>query len=151
MPTYQYQDREGAVLCAKGEYIFGVEKAELHSKDGNESIKLEIRIITKENNGPMVFKYLGFVEKAQWTIDVFLKSIQKQPAKGTNLEITNDWLTANVRAALGWCVVGQEEYPKGSGKMQNNIVSFLKPGDAKHPCPYVAMNMKKPTDESADY
>lgn len=155
MPQMTYQDREGgAKPVPAGHYIVGVEAAKLGiaKSSGNEQIALEARILYP-TEGPICYAYLGFAEKQQWVIDVFLKSIQRNPAKGVVLDITDDWLQKNVVGALGWVEIGleEQEYPAGSGKKQrrNQIDRWITTRDAKHADPYTVFSETAPKDDGS--
>lgn len=139
MAKFQYGDRpQPQFFVPKGQYILGIEKGtEELSKKGNEQIKLECRIFTKQPDGkfapgPMCFEYLTFDDKMLWKIDTFLKSVQKAPAKGVELEMNQAWIDSQLVSALGWADLTVEEY---QGRSSNKIAAWLQVG-LKTPNPY---------------
>lgn len=148
MRTYEFQDREGVKIVKPGDYILGVEVAKMGiaKKSGNEQIEVHARILTNENDGGLVYFYAGFGEKEQWKIDVLLKALQRAPKKGENLDISDAWLESNIRGALGWATIGQEEYPAGSGKIKNTIVRWITTRSATHIDPYKIYDAPAPAD-----
>jgi hypothetical protein len=133
MAKVTYQDRESTFKppVKPGDYVLGVEKAEIviSKSSGDEQVKLELRVLTQENGqtvqGPLVFDYLQFSDKAVWKVDVFLKSIKRQPTKGTEIDITDEWLKMNVVGALGWATLGMKEF---NGKPSNELVRWISSG-----------------------
>jgi len=125
MASYVYGDRKAPELfVAESDYVFGVESAEIKlSKAGNEQIELKLRILLDGGKeGPLVYDYLGFDEKFAWKIDVFLKAIQKAPAKGAQVEIDNAWLDQNVKTALGWARFTVDEF---KGRKNNKVAHYI--------------------------
>ena len=151
MPQVTYQDREGnAPPVPAGDYIVGIESAKLgiSKSSGNEQIAVEARVLMKEGSGPLVYAYLGFSEKQQWVIDVFLKSVQRAPAKGVTLDISDDWLQQNIVGALGWVSIGLEDDDYNGKKRQRNTINrWITTRDAKHPDPYPMYSESAPKDD----
>lgn len=130
----RYEDRESTFKppVKPGDYCLGVEKAELcyAKSSGDEQVKLELRVLMKDETGatvtgPMVYDYLQFGEKTVWKFDVFMKAIKRQPEKGTEIDVTNDWLKSNVVGGVGWATLGIEEF---NGKESNKIVRWISGG-----------------------
>mgnify|MGYP001585025343 FL=1 len=130
MPRYTFQDSKGfSGPVAAGDYVIGIEAASigLSKSTGNEQIMLEWRVLHPvSGKGPIVYDYLQFSEKMQWKLDTWLKSIDRAPAKGTEIDIDAAFLEGVINL-VAWAELSVEEY---NGKRSNKIARYLT-GDGK--------------------
>lgn len=130
MAKFTYQDREQkAFFVPEADYILGVKSAvlALSKSSGNEQIEVQLEVVhgpklTSDQKGVVVYDYLIFGEKTDWKIDLFLKAAKRQPKKGDELDITDEWLSKHVVGALLWAHLVVEEY---QGKKRSKIGQYL--------------------------
>lgn len=102
-----------------GEYKLRViEAKEDTSTNGNDMIKLKLRIIKDDDSeGPALFDYLVLGENSQWKIDQFLSACGEHPGEGEDVDL-------DVDAMIGWectAILIVEEY---KGKKSNKVESY---------------------------
>ena len=121
-PNYQFQDRSGKQLLPAAEYVvvvtgveFGISKGA--KTNGCETMTL---IMQDEVNGVELRDTFIFHPSTEWKVDVMLKAIGKAPAKGQQVEFTENLLIGS----RAWVAVSVEEYDRkdGSGKGKTNRI-----------------------------
>lgn len=128
MPTYTAGKPQSAKVYFVKPDIYEVEivkATEKISSRGNEMIKLEVKVLLKEGDGPIIWEYLTFVPAAAPIIDCFLASIGKATVEGEDVEIhAEDLIGEKAVAYIG------EDYNSDSEYKNNKVVRWLH-GDEK--------------------
>jgi len=103
-----------------GEYKLRViEATQDTSKTGNDMIKLKLRVVKKDGtDGPALFDYLVFTEKAFYKVDQFLKACDKHPGEGEQSELDADEM-------IGWECEASLKIETYNGKESNKIEAYL--------------------------
>jgi hypothetical protein len=129
MPNYKYGDSDNVLLFVElGDYVVEINDVAFGlSKQGNDKIDLKLKV---EKTGTTVYDVLTFSEKAFWRIDTCLKSCGVKIAKGEDAEFNKERLKEGQRyikliGLRGWVTLGVEEYPVGSGKKKNKVLTWL--------------------------
>ena len=96
-----------------------IEAEEDTSKGGNDMVKLKLRVVKDDGkDGPALFDYLVFTESSFWKIDAFLKSADKHPGEGEEVELDCDDM-------IGWEVRAKLTVDTYNGKQSNKVDAYL--------------------------
>ena len=119
MPTYQ--QNTAADLLPDGIYPFYVKNAKLTTAtSGNEMIELTLQV----NGVVTVYDRLTFIENSYWKIDQFrIATGEKLGAPGSDAGLEPE----DCIQRRGELEIGTNEFPKGSGRMRNQVVSYIDP------------------------
>jgi hypothetical protein len=122
MPTYQ--QNTAADLLPDGIYPFYVKNAKLTtSQSGNEKIELILQV----NGTFTVYDNLTFIENSFWKIDQFrIATGEKLGAAGSNANFEAE----DCIQRRGEVEIGTNEFPKNSGRMRNQVVSYIDPSQS---------------------
>jgi hypothetical protein len=129
MAQFNFQDRTGYGLLERGQYRFKVEEAECaFSSKGNEMIEMKLAI-----NGVAVTDRLVFTGASAWRIDAFLRATGTAPAKGQDIDITDQF----VIGLEGICELGVEKFTKqdGTDGFKNVVTRYIQNQAAPTPAP----------------
>jgi hypothetical protein len=136
MPAFTYRDSEARKPFEEpGEYLCTIEDFEWKiSSTGNDMLVLKLRT----SGGALVFDNLVFTEAAFWKIDHALKSFMpskglKPPKKGEDFDMNDQWVTDNLKGAIGWVLLSKGQTT--SGKTRNNVDAYLEPKKGDKPVP----------------
>ncbi len=109
-------DAQPSFLVEPGEYTVRVADAkQTVSKKGNDMIELKIKVIHPDRTeGPGLFDYLVFSEKALWKVDQFLAAVGMHPGEGEAFDVEPDDLIGKECTAE----LEQETNDKGNTSMK---------------------------------
>jgi hypothetical protein len=138
MPTYK--QNQGADLLPDGVYPFYVKNAKLStSQQGNEKIELTLQV----NGTFTVYDNLTFTENSGWKIDQFrIATGEVLGAAGSDASIEAE----DCIQRRGEVDIGNDEFPKGSGRTRNVVAGYIDPKRSAPEQPKGGSPKVKPAD-----
>jgi hypothetical protein len=125
VPTYRASEPQKATIYFVKPDFYEVEirtAIEKNSERGNPMIKLTCGIIMPDgSNGPEVWEYLTFTEKAAWKIDQVLAAIGNAVIIGEEVDVEPEQLVGK----RGVCLIGEEAGSENPDHKFNKIERWL--------------------------
>lgn len=106
-----------------GDYTLRViDAAEDTSKEGNDMIRLRLRVIHDDDGreGPVLFDYLVITPKAAWKIDQFLAACGHAPDEGEEVHL-------DVGHMIGWECRAELAETAWQNRKNNKVLNYLLP------------------------